>query len=449
MKIIICGAGKVGLAIASQLLLNKENEIVVIDFDQEKLNKAQTLDVKTVFGLPSSPDTLNNAGAITADLIICVMQTDEINILTAHIAGTMFSVKNKIARVKNKIYINEKWYSQIYNNKVLDVDHILAPEITVAKRIVEMLFNIGMEDRFLFYNGNYSFFSIFIRKSFAGKTIKDIYEKVASNDIDIFSIKFVKRNNKIHFCDEGFLLNTNDEIYILCSKRDEKEILNRIYGNTSNIKNILICGGGEVGLNVAKIMEDDFFSVKILENNAERCQFLSQELQDTVVIQGNMHNKSDLQDFGKIDVMINVSGEDDANVFATLLGKSMQFKECFTLIDDYSNHDIFKFLKLRNIISTKNIVISEILRCIGGQKFSMQEIICGGFYSVCEFAVKKNAEINGLECNDLEDFEGIILAIIRNSELLNGHKNQRFTENDTVLMLVPFYAVSKLEKVVG
>lgn len=447
MKVIICGAGKVGITIAKQLLLNAENDVTIIDYDSERINNAKNLDLKTIHGFSSSPEILDMAGAQYTDIIICVTLSDEINMLTAHIAGTMFNIKVKIARIRSTMYLSDKWSSHIYNNHVLGIDYIISPEIEVASHVLDILHNVGLENRITFFRKNYELISVAIRHSFYGQTLKYVESAIDDSDFEECSIKFIKRNNDIHF-DRNLILQQGDEAYVLCKSKDVNRIIRHLHESVSSLRNILVCGGGEIGFSIAKVLEE-YFKVKLIENDRERCKFLTENFSSTVVINGDMHDRDLITECGEVDAVISVSNKDDANLFTTLIAKSLGVKECFTLIDQRNYSDVFALLNLKNIINTRDITISRIISCISGKYFTSQRVICEGYFSVCEFIVHKNAKLNGMEFQKLEHLKISILAVVRGGGIFaNSYINGKFLNGDVVLIMLPFKNVHHLEELV-
>lgn len=445
MKIIICGSGKVGLRVAIQLLLNPENDITIIDYDAKRLADAQSLDLKTIHGLPSSPDILDIAGAKFADLIVCVTLSDEVNILTAHIASAVFNVKMKIVRVRSRVYISDRWFLQLYNNSAFDIDHIIFPEIEIAQYIINRIQNIGIEENISVYSQNYKVISLILQDAFHGATLGSIIKKMHNINIEDFSIKFIKRSDKVYFnLDDDFILHKWDKLFIFCEKNKLYDIARFLHGSVQTVKNVLICGGGEVGFNTAKLLEEKNLNVKIIESNAERAKFLSDNLSNTIVIEGDMKNRNLITECGNIDTIINVSGHDETNLLTTLIAKTLHIKECFTLIDEYYYSDVFHHINLANVINTRDITISKILGCISEKYCESVTSICDGSYNICEFIVKKSAEINGMSCNKLNDLKIHILSIKHNDAIhINIEHFSQLTEGDTVVIVTQFTNMQK------
>ena len=445
MKIIICGAGNVGMTVAKQLLINTGNDITIIDSKEENLLEARNLDVKTICGIATSPEILSKAGANYTDMIICVTQSDESNILTSHIAEKLFGIKIKISRVRSSIYLENRWLPHIFNKNTLAVDHIISPEIEVANHVVEMLSNTGIEYNMPINHKQHNIISIIITPALEGKKISNIYETIQNADIDEISICFIKRNSNIIFSNQNTILQKNDEIFLICPNKEIRNIIRCINGYTSKLNKVLICGGGEIGFNIAKELQKKHALIKIIEINPERCKFLSEQLQSCIVINGNMQDEEIIKESGIVDVAISVSGRDETNLFTTLIAKNIGIPECFTLIDEYHYHNIFRTINLKNVINTKDITISTILNRIGEKSPIKQETICDGSYSICEFSITKHSHLNGFETSKLSDIKMHIICTIRNDSILYTPP-EKLTENDTIVCILPFQFVYKLEE---
>jgi trk system potassium uptake protein TrkA len=446
MKIIICGAGKVGIAVAKQLLLNTDNDITIVDSIDKNLSIARNLDVQTICGVSSSPEVLDLAGATYADMIICVTKSDEVNILTSHIASTLFGVKMKIARIRSPMYIQHKWLPHIYNKSVIAIDHIISPEIAVAKHIVEMLGNTGIENNFPVDQDKYSIISIIAGLNLEDKTVCDIKKQLEIADIEDFSMCFIRRNEQVICIKNETIIQKGDEIYILTENKEIATIIRSLTGHSSRLKNIVICGCGEIGFHIAQILQNHHFNVTIIEKDEDRCNFLSDNLNSSLVIHGNMQEREVLQECGNVDAIISVSGRDETNLFTSLIAKNLGISECFTLIDEHNYYDVFQDLAMSNIINTRDITISQILNYIGEKSAIKQKTICDGAYSICAFTVAKTSVLNGLEVAKISDIKMNVLGIIRNENL--EHKVEKFAEQDVVVGILPFQFVTKLEKLV-
>jgi trk system potassium uptake protein TrkA len=138
MRVIVCGAGKVGTSIAEQLV-NQNNDVTVIDQSQELISKiSEEIDLNTIIGSASNPSILEKAGAKDADMIIAVTLQDEINMVACQMAHTFFKIPRKIARLRSEDFLNPIWRS-LYNADNMPIDLIISPELEVARSIIRQL----------------------------------------------------------------------------------------------------------------------------------------------------------------------------------------------------------------------------------------------------------------------------------------------------------------------
>ena len=151
MKIIICGAGKVGTTIAKHLVEQK-NDVTVVDRSDELINKLrEKVDLKTIVGSASNPSVLKEAGGESADMIIAVTLQDEINMVACQMAHTFFKIPRKIARLRTEDFLNPKW-RDLYKADNMPIDLIISPELEVARSIEKQLKAPGANEVVPFMN---------------------------------------------------------------------------------------------------------------------------------------------------------------------------------------------------------------------------------------------------------------------------------------------------------
>ena len=152
MNIIVCGAGQVGGSIARQLA-GEANDVTVIDNDREIAQRlADTADVRAIVGNASLPDVLEEAGAKTADMVVAVTHSDEVNMVACQVAHSIFDVPEKIARVRHQSYLDPVW-ADLYSRDHMPIDLIISPEIEVARAIERRLQVPGALDMLPFGDG--------------------------------------------------------------------------------------------------------------------------------------------------------------------------------------------------------------------------------------------------------------------------------------------------------
>ena len=287
MNIIICGAGRVGFTIA-KLLSEQGHSITVIDQSSEDIQKINdTLDVKAIVGKATYPSILEKANASEADMIIAVTRNDEINMLICQIAFSIFKIPKKIARIRSQDYLNPK-FTRVYNKENLPIDVIISPEIEIAKSIQRKLEAPGALDSVPFANNKIRLLEILINKNCKLIDIKlnELTKKFPNLEANVIGIirdeKFIipKKNDEVKY---------NDKIYVIINSSQMAETLEAFGHNEKISKKILIIGGGNIGYNLAKNLEEslDSVRVKIVEKNKERAEYLASELNNTIVINGD------------------------------------------------------------------------------------------------------------------------------------------------------------------
>ena len=146
MNILILGAGRVGSASAVELASEQDNEVTVVDIDGERLEKLSSKwDLRVIEGNASHPNILKSAGGETADMIIAVSSSDEVNMISCQIASTLFSVPIKIARVRSQAYNMEEW-KHLFNEGLFSIDALISPEQEVAKSFTRLVAVPGAKD---------------------------------------------------------------------------------------------------------------------------------------------------------------------------------------------------------------------------------------------------------------------------------------------------------------
>ena len=321
MNIIICGAGRVGFTIA-KLLSEQGHSITVIDLSSEDIQKiSDTLDVKVIVGKATYPSILEKADASEADMIIAVTRNDEINMLICQIAFSIFKVPKKIARIRSQDYLNPK-FTGVYNKENLPIDVIISPEIEIAKSIQQKLEAPGALDSVPFAESKIRLLEILIKNNCPLIKVKlnEITKKYPNLDANIIGLI---RNNKFIIPKKNDTINESDKIYIIINSSQMAQTLDAFGHNEKISKKILIIGGGNIGYNLAKNLEESLDSsrVKIIERNKIRAEFLANELNNTIVINGNGLDEEVLGEANleEAETVLALTNDDEDNLMVSVL----------------------------------------------------------------------------------------------------------------------------------
>ena len=321
MNIIICGAGRVGFTIAKQLS-EQGHSITVIDQSSDDIQKIdESLDVKAIVGKATYPSILEKANASEADMIIAVTRNDEINMVICQIAFSIFNIPKKIARIRSQDYLNPK-FTTVYNKENLPIDVIISPELEIAKSIQRKLEAPGALDSVPFADNKIRLLEILINDDCKLINIKlnELTKKYQNLEANIIG---VIREDKFIIPKKDDDIKKDDKIYVIINSAQMSQTLEAFGHNEKISKRILIVGGGNIGFNLAKNLEEtlDAARVKIVEKDKERAEFLANELNNTIVINGNGLDEEVLieANLEEAETVLALTNDDEDNLMVSVL----------------------------------------------------------------------------------------------------------------------------------
>ena len=439
MNIIICGAGRVGFTIA-KLLTEQNHSITVIDQSSEDIQKInEALDVKAIVGKATSPIILENANSKEADMIIAVTKNDEINMMICQIAYSLFKIPKKIARIRAQDYLNPK-FSKLYNKENLPIDVIISPEIEIAKSIQRKLESPGALDIVPFADNKIKLLEILIEESCPISEIKlnELTKKFPKLNANILG---VIRDEKFIFLKKNDVMKKNDKAYVIINSLQVKETLSA-FGHNEKISNkILIIGGGNIGFNLAKNIEQSFEDarIKIIEKDKKRAELIANELNNTIVINGNGLDEDILAEVNLEDVetVIALTNDDEDNLMVSVLvEKFSKGKKTMALINKPNYSLLQSSLKIDDLIDPRMTTVSSILKHVHKGTIETAYSILNGDYEVIEAEIIETSELINKELKDCELPDEIrIGAVLRKNEIVIPRSDFIFKKDDTVVFL--------------
>tara|TARA_B100002052_G_scaffold78899_1_gene71895 strand:- start:222 stop:1595 length:1374 start_codon:yes stop_codon:yes gene_type:complete len=439
MNIIICGAGRVGFTIA-KLLSDQNHSITVIDQSSEDIQKInETLDVKAIVGKATSPSVLDKANTNDADMIIAVTRNDEINMLICQIAYSIFKVPKKIARIRSQEYLDPK-FSSLFNKENLPIDYVISPEIEIAKSIQRKLEAPGALDNVPFAENKIRLLEILIDEKCPIFEIKlnDLTKKFPKLNAYILG---VVRDEKFKILKKNDSLKHNDKAYVMVNSNKLQETL-EVFGHNEKISNkILIIGGGNIGFNLAKNIEQTFEDtrVKIIEKDKNRAELIANELNNSIVINGNgldedVLNEANLED---VETVLALTNDDEDNLMVSVMVEKLsKDKRTMALINKPNYSLLQSSLKIDDLIDPRMNTVSSILKHVHKGTIENAYTILNGEYEVIEAEIIESSELinKELKNSDLPD-EIRIGSIIRDNKIILPSSSYIFKKNDTVILL--------------
>ena len=445
MNIIICGAGRVGFTIA-KILSEQGHSITVIDQSSDDIQKIdETLDVKSIVGKATYPSILEKANASEADMIIAVTRNDEINMLICQIAFSIFNVQKKIARIRSQDYLNPK-FTKVYSKENLPIDVIISPEIEIAKSLQRKLEAPGALDNVPFANNKIRMLEILINKKCPLINIKlnELTKKFPKLEANIMG---VIRNSKFIILKKNDVMQEDDKAYVVINALQMQDTLDA-FGHNEKISNkILIIGGGNIGFNLAKGIEESFDSarVKIIEKDKERAEFIASELNNTIIINGNGLDEEVLLEasLDEVETVLALTNDDEDNLMVSVLVEKFtkdkddsNDKRTMALINKPNYSLLQSSLKIDDLIDPRMNTVSSILKHIHKGSIETAYSISNGEYEIIEAEILETSELinKELKSSNLPD-EIKIGAILRDKKDIIPRSNFIFKKDDTVVFL--------------
>ena len=445
MNIIICGAGRVGFTIA-KILGEQGHSITVIDQSSEDIQKIDdTLDVKAIVGKATYPSILEKANASEADMIIAVTRNDEINMLICQIAFSIFNVQKKIARIRSQDYLNPK-FTKVYNKENLPIDVIISPEIEIAKSLQRKLEAPGALDNVPFAKNKIRLLEVLINENcpLIDIKLKDLTKKFPKLDANIMG---VIRNEKFAVLKKEDVIKKDDKAYIAINASQMQDTLSA-FGHNEKISNkILIIGGGNIGFNLAKNLEETFDSarVKIIEKDKERAEFIASELNNTIIINGNGLDEEVLieANLDEVQTVLALTNDDEDNLMVSVLVEKftkdkddLNDKRTMALINKPNYSLLQSSLKIDDLIDPRMNTVSSILKHVHKGTIENAYSILNGEFEIIEAEIIETSELINKELKNSDLPEEIrIGAVLRGNEVIIPRSNFVFKKEDVVVLL--------------
>jgi trk system potassium uptake protein len=457
MNIIICGAGRVGFTIA-KLLSEQGHSITVIDQSSEDIQKINdTLDVKAIVGKATYPSILEKANATETDMIIAVTKNDEINMLICQIAFSIFNISKKIARIRSQDYLNPK-FTRVYNKENLPIDVIISPEIEIAKSIQRKLEAPGALDSVPFAENKIRLLEILIKDNSKSIDIQfnELTKKYPKLEANIIGIN---RDEKFFIPKKTDSAKKNDKIYVIINSLQMSETL-KAFGHEENIsKKILIIGGGNIGYNLAKNIEEtlDTVRVKIVEKNKDRAEYLANQLNDTIIINGDGLDEEVLSEanLDEAETVLALTNDDEDNLMVSILvekftkdQKKISEKRTMALVNKPNYSLLQSSLNIDDLIDPRMNTVSSILKHIHKGTIENAYTISNGEYEVIEAEIIETSELinKELKNSNLPD-EIRIGAVLRDNKVIIPRSNFIFKKDDQVVFLAKKDSISIVENI--
>ncbi len=449
MKVIVCGAGQVGFNIA-HYLAGENNDVTIIDQRPELIRKvSDTLDVQVVLGFASHPAVLEQAGAGDADMIIAVTAADEVNMVACQVAHSLFNVPTKIARVRSQSYLAPIW-ANLFSREHLPIDVIISPEIEVARAITKRLQVPGAIDVIPLVGDKVRL--IGVRCTGQCPLINTPLRQltVLFPDLAIVIIGIVRDGKAIVPTSEDQMME-GDEVYFVVDTAHVDRALSAFGREDQEARRIVIFGGGNIGLFLAQQLEAarPGTSIKIIESNKERAEFVAKAVGHTVVIHGDALDPEILEEasVGAAEAVVAVTNDDETNILSGLLAKRYGCRRTMALINKTTYNSLVAPLGIDVAINPRAITVSNILQHVRRGRIHAVHSLHEGFGELIEADALETSSLVGKPLRDVKLPNGVLLgAVVHDGKVVSPRGSTVIHPGDRVILFATADAVKKVEK---
>ena len=438
MNIIICGAGMVGFSISKQLQA-QGHSVTVIDQSSEDIKKINdTQDVKGIVGRATLPSVLESAGAKDTDMIIAVTRNDEINMVVCQIASSLFNISKKIARIRSQEFLEGKW-SKLYSKTNIPIDVIISPEREVAKSLFRKLVAPGALDNVPFVKDKVKLLEILIEKKcpIANVPLNELTKKFPEFKAYIFG---AERKEKFVFFKKNDEMKVGDKVYLVVSTDQINKLLS-VFGHDEKVaKKILIIGGGNVSLHLAKLLEaSEGLRIKIIEKNKQRAEQIASELSSSIVICGDPLDEKILKEANieEIETVFALTDDDEDNIMSCVLAeKYTPSKRTIAIINKHNYNILQESLKIDDLVDPRMATVSTIMKHVHMGTIDTVYSLLDGQYEFLEAKILESSELVNKSIKDSNLPNQVrIGAIVRNDKVMMPSSKFIFEKDDIVIVL--------------
>ncbi|MFD2698775.1 Trk system potassium transporter TrkA [Mesonia sediminis] len=446
MKIIIAGAGEVGFHL-SKLLSFESQDITLIDPDAESLEYADShLDIRTIKGDATSILLLHDAQIKGADLVVGVTSSETTNI-TICVLAKQLGAKRTIARIRNTEFIEHK---DVVGFEQFGIDELISPESLAAKEIESLVKQSAFNDTFEFDEGALSMIGFKLSRNapFLGKTLKEAQNIFP--DIPFVCIAIQRYGTQFTLIPRGDTeFKEGDQAYFMSSRQGSEQLYKLTGKQKQEIKNVMILGGSKIGKQTAKELANAKFNVKLVEKDREKAFELADEMNDTLIINGDGRNVGLLEEenIHDMDAFISVTGNSETNIMSCLVAKSKGVKKTIALVENMDYFQLSHSIGINSLINKKLLAANTIFRYVRKGEVVAMTKLNNLNAELLEFIVHKKSKVCGKRIVDI-DFprSTIVGGVVRKGKGMIASGDILIEPGDRIVVCSLPRSIHKIEK---
>ena len=437
MKIIILGASQVGSSVAENLA-SEANDITVVDHDAAPLQVLQDhLDLRTVLGNASYPDILERAGAEDADMLLAVTDSDETNMLACQVAYTLFHTPTKIARVRSAEYLTRP---KLFSQDALPIDVLIAPERLVTAHIERLIETPGALQVLDFADGRVRLVAVraYYGGPLVGHELSTLREHMPGIETRVAAIY---RRGRSIVPGGDTVIEADDEVFFIAAAENILSVMSELRKLDKPVRRVMLAGGGNIGKRLSQTLERNY-RVKLIEYSPAAATKLSEELEKTIVLQGDATDEDLLREenIDKTDVFCSITNDDQVNILSAMLAKRMGAKKVMALINRPAYVDLVESGIIDIAISPQQATIGSLLAHIRRGDVVVVHSLRRGAAEAIEAVAHGDRRTSQVVGRTVEEIklppETTLGALVRGNEVIIAHHDTVIEADDHVILFL-------------
>jgi trk/ktr system potassium uptake protein len=448
VRVIVCGAGRVGVGIARRLS-RENNEVTVIDQSKDLIRSVmERLDVRGLVGNGAYPETLEAAGAREADMLIAVTYSDEVNMIACQIAHSLFNLPTKIARVRAQGYLNPE-YSDLFSRNHLPIDVIISPEREVSEAIMQRMSTPGASEIKSFAEGRVWAVGVKLGEDCAiiNTPLRQVAELFPDLKITIVSIRRDGKMWRAHAEDQ---LSAGDQIHFIADRQDVQRALEIMGAAARQARRVIIIGGGNIGLFVAEGLEKlGSMKIRLIERDRKRAEFIAEKLERTIVLQGDGLDRTILREAGVADAetVVAVTDNDQVNVLSSVVAKREGARRSMALINDQDYGPVSEAVGIDRFIDPRATTISTILQHIRRGRIKGVYSLFDGVAELIDAVALETSPLVNKPLREAQLPEGVMIgAVVRDGDVQMPTGDTVINAGDRIVLMAMRENVKDVEQ---
>jgi trk system potassium uptake protein len=445
VKIIILGAGQVGRTAAYHLAREEANDVTVVDTNDQLLRDLQDrLDIRTVAGNAAHPNILEMAGAASADMIVALTNSDEVNMVACQVAWTLFKTQTKIARIRALAYTGHEGLFFDTDRPPPDgagfpVDVYISPEEIVTQYVERLIRYSGALQVLEFADGRVRLVGVRAVRGgpLVGQQLRSIREHLPNVDARVVAIY---REGGSIVPEGDTVIEHGDEVFFLAATEDMRKVMIELRRVEDAVKRVVIAGGGNIGLRLAQRIEERY-QVKIIERDQARARRISEILRSTVVLHGDAADEELLieENIDSADVFCAVTNAEEANILSAMLAKRLGAHRVMALINRPAYAEMMQSGSIDVAISPQSVTIGSLLAHVRrGDVVRVHSLRRGAAEAIEAIAHgARGGKVVGRRVEEVRLPKGATIgAIVRGQDVIMGHHDTVIEADDHVIVFL-------------